>query len=57
MLKEDVEYILENQKILRQDTYILDREYLGKLLYLSGSPGKFIVSEHIKWTPKSILKI
>ena len=54
MTEHDINYILNHQKIVRDDTLNCDRLFLEGILKLAGQPGRSIYKEKIRWKPYSI---
>ena len=51
MTESDILYILEHQKILRQNTLCCDRKFLETILEMAGRAGRTLYTENIRWKP------
>ena len=54
MTEHDINYILNHQKIVRDDTLNCDKQFLEGILKLAGQPGRAVYKEKIRWKPYSI---
>jgi len=52
MTESDIRYILDHQKILREeDSLNCDKAFLESILKFAGTPGRPLVFENIRWKP------